>query len=159
MGVGCESVTLMLKSKILNLTTYACLHGNLNYEPFSISFLSRCNKIRNVVNGTSSGLGAAKWIFLKIWQILILKHIALTITTQKSRISNLAVLSLQFEKTNSISPQIISSVYETMKPFTWFLIGQLVTRLWKLPKTKRITYVEEIVHDQLTSIPTTCLTI
>ena len=60
MGVGCECVTFMSKSKTLNLTTYAYLNGNLNYEPFSISFLSRCNNIRNVVNGTCSGIGCCQ---------------------------------------------------------------------------------------------------
>ena len=60
MGVGRESVTLMLKSKTLHPTTYAYLNGNMNYEPFSISFPSRCNNIRNVVNGTCSGIGCCQ---------------------------------------------------------------------------------------------------
>ena len=93
--------------------------------------------------GHALGLGVAKWIFLNIGQILILKPLAIK-TTQKSGISIHAALPLSSKKTSSISPQIILSVYKTMKPFPWFLIGQLVMRRVKLLRTQKITYVEGI---------------
>ena len=79
------------------------------------------------------------------------KHIALK-TTHKSGISIHAALPLLSEKISSISPQIILPVYETIKLFPWFLIGQLETRRVKLLRRKPITYVEWIPH-VLISIP------
>ena len=78
--------------------------------------------------------------------MLILKHIALRITTHKSGISVHVATPLLSEQTSSNSPQTILLVYNTTEPFPWFLIGQLVMRRVKLLRTKRITYVERIPH-------------
>ena len=102
MAVGCD--------------TYAYLNGILNGQPFSVGCLSVCNNTRSIVNGTCSGIGCCKSIFLEIWQTLILKPIALKIT-HKSGSSIHAALPLSSKKTSSISPQIILSVYEAMKLF------------------------------------------
>ena len=67
--------------------------------------------------------------------MLLWKHIALK-TTHKSGISIHAALPLLSVKTSSISPQIILPVYKAIKPFLWFLIGQLETRRVKLLKNK-----------------------
>ena len=69
------------------------------------------------------------------------------ITTQTSRASIHAALPLLSEKICSISPQIIFPVYKTIKPFRWFLIGQLVLRRVKmLGRTNQLTDVEGIAH-------------
>ena len=85
--------------------------------------------------GHALGLGVAKWIFLKIWQILILKPIALKIT-HKSGSSIHAALPLSSKKTSSLSPQIILSVYETMKLFPWLWIGRLVNETCEVARNK-----------------------
>nr|POF22613.1 wall-associated receptor kinase 3 [Quercus suber] len=53
-------------------------------------------------------------------------------------------MPLLSEKTSSISPRLILPLCETIKPFRWFLIGQLVVRSVILLGTNRITYVERI---------------
>ena len=61
-----------------------------------------------------------------------------------SGVSIHAAMPLLFEKTGSISPQLILPLCETIKPFRWFLIGQLVVRSVILLGTNRITYAEGI---------------
>ena len=65
----------------------------------------------------------------------ISKPIALKIT-HKSGSSIHAALPLLSKKTSSISPQIILSVYETMKLFPWLWIGRLVNETCEVARNK-----------------------
>ncbi len=133
------------KFTAVGCNTYAFLTGKQNEENYSIGCMSLCNSLRNVVNGSCSGVGCCQ-----VELPAGLNDISLEVGSyyNPKLYPNLipAAMLLLSNEAGSNSPQILSSIFQT-KHSLWCLIGQLGMRhVKKQLKTIRISHARGIVN-------------